>query len=211
MKTFKLLISTVAVTAAFVAGQAQAQNLSATLNNISPGLTLAGTWSNEFVYDYPAGVMNFTDNGTGMDFYAFCVDPLQDIGYNETLLYDIQSPVSLANSDTIARLVTAYLTTPVSDQNAAAIQWAIWEVTTETSSMVSLFDGSVKILEPVSEGTASLANQYLANVMNYEPTQITYLTNPHRQDVVTWTVVPEPTTLGLAALSGLFILRRRRA
>ena len=47
--------------------------------------------------------------------------------------------------------------------------------------------------------------------MNYSPVALTYLCNPTRQDVVTWNVVPEPTTAGLAALSGLLLLRRRRA
>lgn len=211
MKITKLLICAVAVSAAIAAVNAKGQSLNATLNGISPGLTLEGTWSNEFVYNYPAGVMNFTDNGTGLNFGAFCVEPLQDISYNETLFYEIQSPTSLANSDIIARLVGGYLASPPTDQNAAAFQWAIWEVTTETSSVVSLYDGSVKILEPVGEGTATLANQYLANVMNYQPVKLTYLTNSTRQDVVTWEVVPEPTTLGLAALSGLLLLRRRRA
>lgn len=155
--------------------------------------------------------MNFTDVGTSTGFSAFCVQPLQDISYGETLVYEIQSPLSLANSDIIARLVGAYLSSPPSDQTAAAVQWAIWEVTTETTAVESLFNGSVKIIEPAGSATATLANQYLANVMNYSPVALTYLSNPTRQDVVTWNVVPEPATAGLAALSGLFLLRRRRA
>ena len=106
MNTTKLLICAVAATAAIEAVTAQGQNLTATLNGISPGLTLQGTWNDGgFVYDYPAGVMNYTDVATDTDFSAFCVEPLQDISYGETLTYQIQSPLSLANSDTIARLV----------------------------------------------------------------------------------------------------------
>ncbi len=155
--------------------------------------------------------MNFTDVGTGTTFSAFCVEPLQDISYGETLVYEIQSPISLANSDIIARLIGAYLSAPASDQTAAAVQWAIWEVTTETTPVASLFDGSVRIIEPAGASTATLANEYLANVMNFSPVALTYLSNPTRQDVVTWNVVPEPATAGLAALSGLLLLRRRRA
>ena len=211
MNTTKLLICAVAATAAFSAVKAQGQNLTATLNGISPGLTLQGTWNDGgFVYDYPAGVMNYTDVATDTDFSAFCVEPLQDISYGETLTYQIQSPLSLANSDTIARLVGGYLTSSGSDQDAAAVQWAIWEVTTEALLSASLFDGTIRIIEPASEGTAFLANQYLANVKNYTPVSLTSLRNDGRQDVVTWNVVPEPASAGLAALSGLLLLRRRR-
>ena len=90
------------------------------------------------------------------------------------------------------------------------MQWAIWEVTTEALLSASLFDGTIRIIEPASEGTAFLANQYLANVKNYTPVSLTYLRNDGRQDVVTWNVVPEPASAGLAALSGLLLLRRRR-
>jgi hypothetical protein len=127
------------------------------------------------------------------------------------LTYQVQNPLSLANYDTIARLVGGYLASTGSDQDAAAVQWAIWEVTTESLLSASLFDGSIRIIEPVSEGTATLANQYLANVKNYTPVALTYLRNDGRQDVVTWNVIPEPASAGLAALSGLLLLRRRRA
>lgn len=212
MKITKLLISTVAVSAALAAVSAQGQNLTATLNDISPGLTLKGTWNDGgFVYDYPAGVMNFTELATHTDFNAFCVEPLQDLSYGETLTYQVQSPLSLASSDTIARLVGGYLASSGSDKDAAAVQWAIWEVTTESLRSSSLLDGSVRIIEPVGEGTALLANYYLANVNQYTPATLTYLSNGCRQDVVTWNVVPEPASAGLAALSGLLLLRRRRA
>lgn len=211
MKTNKLLICAVAVSAALAAVNAKGQNLTATLNGISPGLTLEGTWNGSFFYDYPAGVMNFTDEGTGLDFAAFCVQPLQDISYGETLVYEIQNPLSLANIDIVARLIGGYLASSPTDQNAAAVQWAIWEITTETTAAQTLFEGSVRIIDPAGVATASLANQYLANVMNYSPVALTYLSNPTRQDVVSWNVIPEPATAGLAALSGLLLLRRRRS
>lgn len=210
MKTSKLLICAVAVYAAFASTSAQGQNLSATLNGISPGLTLNGTWNGSFFYDYPAGVMNFTEQSTGLNFSAFCVQPLQDIAYGETLAYEIQSPLSLANTDIIARLIGGYLASSPSNENAAAVQWAIWEVTTETTSAQTLFEGSVRIVPPAGDSTALLANQYLANVMNYTPVAFTHLSNPTRQDVVTWNI-PEPTSAALGALSSLLLLRRRRA
>jgi hypothetical protein len=212
MKTTKLLVCAVAVSAAIAAVSAQGQSLTATLNGINPGLTYEGTWDGSFIYDYPAGVMNFTEVGSGLDFSAFCVQPLEDISFGETLVYDIQSPSSLGSkADIVARLIGAYLSAPASDETAAAVQWAIWEVTTETTPVESLFDGTVRIIDPAGSSTATMANQYLTNYMNYSPVALTYLSNPTRQDVVTWNVVPEPATAGLAALSGLLLLRRRRA
>lgn len=212
MKSTTLLIAAVAVSVSFATVNAQGQNLTATLNGIRPGLTLNGTWDNgRSVYDYPAGVMNFTGQDINTDFSAFCVEPLQDISYGETLIYQFQDPLSLVNHDMIASLVGGYLASSGSDQDAAAVQWAIWEVTNDTSPIPSLFDGTIRIIEPAGEATALLANQYLANIKSYTPATLTYLKNDGRQDVVTWNVVPEPATAGLAALSGLLLLRRRRA
>jgi len=205
MKTTKLLICTVAVAAAVAATKAQSQTLTATLNGISPGLAVNATLDNgSFFQDYPSGVMDFAE------FDAFCVEPLQSLSFGETLVYQIQSPLSLASHDSIARLVGGYLASSRSGLDAAAVQWAIWEINAETLSSASLLDGNVRITTPISRDTALLANQYLANLSSYTPVALTYLTNETRQDVVTWEVVPEPATAGLAALSGLLLLRRRR-
>ncbi len=212
MKITKLLICTVAALIGAATLSARAQSLSATLDGISPGLTNNGTWNGSFFFDYPAGVMNFTGD---FNFSAFCVQPLEDIDFGETLVYDIQNPLSLTNADVVARLVGAYLSSDLSDQTAAAVQWAIWEMTTETSLVKTLSSGSVMITDPATNATAILADQYLTNLTNnptfYPSVALTYLTNPTRQDVVTWNVVPEPTTAGLAVISGLLLLRRRRA
>jgi len=73
--------------------------------------------------------------------------------------------------------------------DAAAVQWAIWEVAVEGSSTGSLTTGSVRVADsPV----AAFANSYLSNVNSYTPVNLTYLTNGTRQDVVTWNMVPEP-------------------
>ena len=205
MKTTKLLICAISVTAVIAGARADAQNLSATLVGITPGLAVSGTVDNgSFIQDYPSGVMHFTT------FDAFCVDPTQDLSYGETLVYQVQDVNLLVRSHKVARLVGGFLASSQSDQDAAAVQWAIWEATTETSPNLSLLDGKVRITTPVSLATAELANQYLANVQNFAPATLTYLTDSCRQDVVTWNVVPEPGSLGLTVLSGLVLLRRRR-
>lgn len=205
MKTTKFLICAVSVAAALSAANANAQSIPATLIDISPVLAVNGTLDNgSFIQDYPSGVLRFTE------FEAFCVEPLQDIAYGQTLVYQTQDISLLSNSDTIARLVGGFLSSSRGAQDAAAVQWAIWEITNESLAGPSLLTGNVRITSPVNQSTADLANQYLANVNNYSPVALTYLTNPDHQDIVTWNVIPEPGSLALAAFSGLLLLRRRR-
>lgn len=205
MKTTKLLICAVAVAAALAAVKAQGQTLTATLAGINPGAPVTGTFDNgSFVQDYPSGVLDFTSFG------AFCVEPLEDLSFGQTVVYQIQDPGSLSNSETISRLVGGYLSSSKTGLDAAAIQWAIWEVTAESLSGYSLLNGNVRITTPVSQDVATLADQYLANVNTYTPVNLVYLTSDTHQDIVSWNAVPEPASAGLAALSGLFLLRRRR-
>jgi hypothetical protein len=205
MKTTKLLICAISLGAALATAKANAQSIPATLVDIDPVLAVNGTLDNgSFIQDYPSGVMRFTE------FDAFCVEPLEAISYGESLIYQVQDISQLGNSDTIARLIGGYLNSTQSAQEAAAVQWAIWEITTESQSGPSLLNGNVRITTPVNQSTADLANQYLANVNSFSPVALTYLTNTGRQDVVTWNVIPEPGSLMLAAFSGLLLLRRKR-
>jgi hypothetical protein len=204
MKTTKLLICAVSIAAALASAKASAQNISASFVEITPVLSVNGTIDNgAFVQDYPSGVMHFTD------FDAFCVEPQQGLSYGETLIYQVQDIGTLSNSDVIARLVGGYLASSQSSLNAAAVQWAIWETTSEVLSSPSLSNGNVRI-NPISQPVADLANQYLANVNTFTPATLTYLTNDTRQNVVTWNVVPEPASLSMAAFSAVLLLRRRR-
>ena len=205
MKTTKLLICAVSLAAAFAAAKANGQNLSATLIGIDPGIAVTGTVDNgSFIQAYPSGISKFTE------FDAFCIEPTQGLSYGETLVYQIQNPLSLSATDTISRLVGGYLLSSQSAQEAAAVQWAIWEVTTETQTDYTLADGKVRITSAQNLDTITLANQYLAQASSFTPASVTFLTNENRQDVVTWQVIPEPASAGLMALSGLLLFRRRR-
>lgn len=204
MKTTKLLICAISLVAALTASKSSAQNLSATLIEISPGLEVKGTLNDgASINDYRSGVNRFTE------FDAFCVDPTQDLAYGENLIYQVQSSGSLANATQIAKLVGGFLDSSKSNLEAAAVQWAIWEITTEKISAPSLLDGNVRIIRPDSQAAADLADQYLSKIDTYTPVALTYLTHSGRQDVVTWNI-PEPGTLALAAFSSLLLLRRRR-
>jgi len=205
MKTTKLLICAVGVVAAVAATKAKGQTLTATLQGMSPVATVNGTINNgSFIQEYPSGVLNFTD------FDAFCVEPAEPLSFGDTLVYQIQNPGSLVNYDTIARLIGGYLDSNRTNKDAAAVQWAIWEVTTETLSSPSLLSGNVRILPGINDDVALLADQYLANLSSFDPATLTFLHNDGGQDVVTWEVIPEPSSMGLLALSGLVVFRRRR-
>jgi hypothetical protein len=189
-----------AIAAAFSASSAHAQSLPATLTGLGPQLLTSGTYDGVNFEVRNAGVLKF-DFGD-----AFCVEPQQGLSLPETLVYDIQDPVSLASHQTISRLVGGYLASGQTNLDAAAVQWAIWEVVVEGSGG-SLSTGSVRVAEsPV----ASLANNYLSNVNTYTAVPLTYMTNGTRQDVVSWNAVPEPTSLTLVGLSALALFRRRR-
>jgi uncharacterized protein (TIGR03382 family) len=137
------------------------------------------------------------------------VEPLQGINYGETVVYQIQNPGTLNNSDSVAQLVGGYLASGRTNEDAAAVQWAIWEVILDSNPTESLTSGVVNI-SPSGSATAALAQTYLANIGTYTPATLTYLKNSTRQDVVTWQAIPEPGTMGLAAFSALLLLRRRR-
>lgn len=204
MKTTKFLICAISIAGLIAAVRANSQTLSATLVDYSPFAIADGTLDNgSSSFNYPAGAMRFTE------FDAFCVEPLQGISYGETLIYQVVDSSLLPNVDVIGRLVGGYLASPKSNEDAAAVQWAIWEITNETLLGPSLSDGNVRI-DPASQSIRDLANFYLSNNQNYEPVAITYLTNGNRQDVISWNVIPEPGSAILAGLSSLLLLRRRR-
>jgi hypothetical protein len=169
VKTTKPLICTVAVAAAFAAASAKGQSLPATLIGIEPGIGVTGTIDNgSFFQEYPSGVMKFTE------FEAFCIEPTEGISYGEPLVYQVKNSLSLGPTDMVSRLVGGYLAalnTPLTEvekaQNAAAVQWAIWEVTTESINPFSLADGNVRISADLNQDTINLANQYLANTASF--------------------------------------------
>jgi hypothetical protein len=205
MKTTKLLICAISVAAAVMAAKANAQNIVATHLGADPGFSVTGTFDNAAgIWNIPSGVMHFDV------FDGFCVEPLQPISDNEVLVYQVQNVSQLANSDQISRLVGGYLLSSQTADQAAAVQWAIWEVAAETLSSPSLLDGNVRIIDSEKQSTAVLAGQYLANINNYAPARLTYLTNGTRQNAVVFCVIPEPGAMVLTALSGLLLLRRRR-
>ncbi|RYD38724.1 MAG: hypothetical protein EOP87_01050 [Verrucomicrobiaceae bacterium] len=207
MKTTLLLCAVGFASFAF-SGKAMSQSLITTLVEISPNVPVNGSVDGSFFQNYPSGTLVFTD------FQAFCVEPGQGLSYGQTLTFDLQNPGDLVNSVAISKLVGGFLASGGTALDAAAVQWAIWEVVAELSPTRSVTEGNV-ILSPSSpsnpdgDAVATLANQYLANIDTFAPASLYYLTHPDYQNVVTWTI-PEPGSAALAALSALVLLRRRR-
>lgn len=209
MKPHTLLLCTALAAASLIPGISSGQTISTTLNSVAPSLLVNGKFvSGTTDSTYTSGVLNFNN----VTFSAFCVDPLETIGINQTLTYQIQDASTLTNSAIIARLVGGYLASSQTNQEAAAVQWAIWEVLRETGpvSDYSLKTGEVSINTSTDLATADRANDYLANQSTYNSAGLTLLTNPYYQDMVPWDMIPEPSSAALCALSSLFLLRRRR-
>lgn len=213
MKTNQFLILTLCVSAALSVSKAHSQTFDTTLLEVVPGLESNGTITGDSGFQmWRAGVSQFED----LTFEAFCVEPSVSQDYGDMLTYTVQDIGDLSNNILIARIVGGYLDSDQSDLQAAAFQWAIWEVTNELSAAYNLFDGDVRLQNslgyPNSEDIALLGNTILSNAVNgnYAPVALTYLVSQNGQDVVTWQVVPEPSVAGLTALSALFLLRRRR-
>jgi hypothetical protein len=205
MKTYKFLIAAISVVAALAATNASGQNVSATFLGYENGLIIRGSIDNgNTEWDISSGVSKFST------FDAFCVEPFEILNPNEVMVYQTEVISTLENSTKISKLVGGYLKSSQSAFEAAAVQWAIWEVVAENILSPSLNDGLVRITGtgPNATTVRLLANDYLINVDSFAVAPLTYLTHPDRQNVVVF--VPEPGSIALIVFSGVLLLRRKR-
>ena len=211
MKHTALLWCVASTAYAFSSFAANGQTLEAKLISISPALSVNGTFNGgSTTANYTSGVNNFVNLSDSMlEFDAFCVEPTAFISVGQTLTYQVSDLSHLTNADKVARLVGGFLGSSKTAADAAAVQWAIWEVTADAGNPHSLNDGKVQVTS-ASLSTQTLGNKYLADINSFTKAKITYLTNSKYQNMVAITPIPEPTTLGLASLSCLALLRRRR-
>lgn len=185
-----------------------AQTLTATLNTVSPYEQLSGSFNGGTSFDLKtAGVLDFDYAD------AFCVEPLQPV--SGTVVYDLQPKSSLMNSASIAKIMGAYLASSKSSREAAAAQWAIWEIASDGISSPSFRNGSVQIFfdrraSVQALGTETKALQYLSlsQLPSTPSAPFLYATHPTMQNVVF--MIPEPSSAFLGALSITALLIRRR-
>jgi len=234
MKRF--LMHTLAGTAiATLSLSAGATTIQATFNSMTPqsGVTVAypGTTA-----DTAAGRFNFTRTGgdhpvnplpdaPASQFWAFCMELGQTIGFGENVTFDVLplasgssviGGIGDAKADDLLELLGAVypdFTQVLTNDQYAALQVSIWEITREdrASYGYDVSTGDVRF----SNSTAAilnLANTFLSQVDDVGPRAagISALVNRSRQDMLVQFPVPEPGSLALALLGLGAVLGTRR-
>lgn len=195
---------------------ASAAPVIATLNNISPGLSVR-IWSPTGNIDTTAGVFNWTQQGGG-GFQAFCIEIPERIGYGQTVTYNSTSlalapsnlsgipswsnpGMGVAVADKISELWGRYYNTIGNDSlKGAAFQVSVWNL---------LYGRDVLVSGPA--GLSSLVSTWTSSLNGTGPrASLEALTAAGTQDMVR--SIPEPGTLVLWGLgaSFFFLFSRRR-
>lgn len=185
-----------------------AQTLSVSLESVTPSETISGSFT---------GAGGFSNRIAGVLVFdyadAFCVEPLQSVSGSVT--YDIQPYNSLANADSIARILGTYLGSSKSSLEAASAQWAIWEIVGDGISSRSFRNGNTQIYFDrrtgvLRESIERRALEYydLSQLLSTPAASFVYATNPTSQNVVF--MIPEPSSVMLGILSVSALLIRRR-
>jgi hypothetical protein len=196
----------------FLAGSANAE-LVKYLGVYGRAVNISGTWYDGGVY---AGIYKLEVDGVATD--SFCIDladaatPGSGAQYLPVPLY--QAPDSsmgamgVAKATDIAKLWDMAYDPGMSEDDAAALQLAIWEVLVD--SVYDVASGGFS----TTWGSRALAQTFLGNLSTHSGTANVYgLTNDTYQDFVT---VPdhEPTSLlliGTSLLCLVFVGRKRFA
>ncbi len=165
-----------------------------------------------------AGQFRMTDDapdGLG-DFLAFCVDLAQTLKPGQS--YSVEAlPFSTAAVANLDRLFTGFYTGVTDRLSAAAFQVAIWEIITDSDTVLDLASGGFTAAnrhgasgDVIASATALLNGLSGAGAGGY---QITFLRSATSQDLITVSPVPLPGAAGLLAASVLAFgaIRRRRA
>ena len=220
-----LLLTTVAAPASAGVITTTFDRAASTLHSARMSLNSGASWQS-----VAAGRMAFrvvTASEAGFDagdlFYAFCIEPFEYVGGTTT--YNV---ASLADGTTFiggmgatkARLVSQLMARfrpeiggSISGLDAAALQFAIWEVVAENSGSFSLAAGSARFQSMTDAGAVTLGQSYLDALTPGGPThaRLRAIIKRGAQDQLI--EVPEPGMIGLLGLglAGIAVGRRRRA
>lgn len=192
-------------------GFASAQTITTTFTSSDPREIVNGTFDGgTTVNDKVSGVLNFNN----VDFVAFCAEPLQNITPGQTIDYTVSPLTDLTNVTSVAKVITAFRASSMDNIQAAGAQWAIWELVGETAGAFDTDSGTIAITSPfidtVDAQVRDAAKNYLVTFDNFAASDVTFLTNPTVQNMITWTAVPEPSSALLSGLGVLALIRRRR-
>lgn len=158
--------------------------------------------------------------------YAFCVEPREGISLNQTYTWETgpmtAAPTSLGGmtatqaNQLLVLMNTGFanFTASITNQQALALQIAIWEIVEEKNGTLDVATGSIRFRNPSIAGTLEIA-QNLLNQVNTQPAgnnNIWLITSEGNQDLMIQALsapgdlsTPEPATLSMMGL-GLLAL-----
>jgi hypothetical protein len=207
---------------AALAGSAQAvDTVRARFDSIAPGVLLEYSINSGGSFQFSfAGQFNWTrDNvmpgtyaGLQGQFATFCIEIGQRVDFGNT--YDffvdtvasspIGTPMGAAKAGQLAELFGRFFGGLTTNDDYAAFQVAIWEITTDNSTDVT--SGLFQIRN--NAVVSGLANTMLGALNGTGPTMnLLALQSRTNQDQI---FVPAPGALALAGLGGLLAARRKR-
>lgn len=150
-----------------------------------------------------AGQLKIDYNGTS--YVTYCVEVLQDIKSYEG---SDDAITGLNNGEIVSWLYESYAPSVATDDEAAALQVAIWEVVNELNNPFNVQSGDFYLTNTRTE-VITMANQILADIelpTDFDPTK-SLVTNASYQDVI----IPEPATMLTLGLGSFIFLAGKRS